>query len=177
MENTSADPNTKQLTRVESGKYCVYAHLVAGATIYIGSGTASRPYMRTHRNPKWRELTTNGFDVEILGWFDSSPAASVVEKEKIKELQPEANREGSARAQRTGANWGGPRDRAGRPTSGRVANVAVIPGGVKLPPRVNREAIVTLAKLGYSPSQVAKMLKIKERSVIRAYQEMIGEPK
>jgi hypothetical protein len=78
---------------IKSSGICVYSHKAAGVLIYIGKGVCSRPFERTRRNEKWNELVVQagGFEVEILGWFDSDGDARKFEARAIRELAPVCN--------------------------------------------------------------------------------------
>lgn len=74
-------------------KFCVYAHRLQGTLIYIGKGRAPRALASTQRNSKWRDAVKNTgvFDLDILGWYESSEEAARFEKQYIKEHKPLCN--------------------------------------------------------------------------------------
>ena len=76
---------------VHPRSYCVYAHLVEGAPVYIGSGRYCRAFEDIGRGYKWGQLTKNGYKVVILRQFYDRSEAYEYEEELIKQYNPEAN--------------------------------------------------------------------------------------
>lgn len=74
--------------------YCVYAHLIQGSIIYIGSGSHARPYSFS-RPDDWMQLVRdNNFalDVKILGKFLTRRSAFIFERKMIKKYRPTCNK-------------------------------------------------------------------------------------
>lgn len=83
--------------------FCVYAHVIRGTIIYIGSGSIGRAFDR-NRSPLWREATKGkSVTVRILAWFGDSYDACDYEGRMIDHHRPICNYRsvrgcGSARA-------------------------------------------------------------------------------
>ena len=121
------------MNTVHMGKRCVYAHIVEGRTVYVGMGFPQRPYEYRYRTERWKQaIGTNGFDVQILGWFDDEKMAAEFERQKIRDLNPLGNAVYTDHNQRNPrprppkvevphppnlTNRGGKRPGAGRPRS------------------------------------------------------------
>lgn len=85
---------------VNASKSYVYAHLIDGTIIYIGSGNSSRAFDMLSRGEDWRELVLkNGGACEVifLGEFYSRGEAYSLELELIKKHDPICNHKGSSK--------------------------------------------------------------------------------
>ena len=55
--------------------YYVYAHKLEGEIKYIGKGSNNRAYAKDRRSKEWKMIFSNGFEVEILKYFDVNSEA------------------------------------------------------------------------------------------------------
>lgn len=76
---------------------CVYAHILSGRIVYIGSGTMTRPFTNTNRNRHWHEriakAQTDGekLTIRIISYHSNYYEAREAEMLLIKTLRPELN--------------------------------------------------------------------------------------
>lgn len=87
------EPAAGSVIDVPFGKWCVYQHILSGDVIYIGKGSAARPYDFKDRNPLWHAVVGNSksIGVNIVAWFDSEKEALYVEEHFIAAMRPKAN--------------------------------------------------------------------------------------
>lgn len=74
--------------------YCVYAHEVAGAVIYVGVGTLARAFsiLPRDRTDLWRRcVDSRPIRVGILGWHPDKSSALAAEESAILYWRPAAN--------------------------------------------------------------------------------------
>lgn len=72
--------------------YCVYAHYVDGALIYIGSGETRRAFDLRSRSKHHLQLLHSGnVEIAILGRHETRPAALKAEADMIRLFKPIAN--------------------------------------------------------------------------------------
>lgn len=78
-------------------QYCVYRHVVDGEVIYVGMGTAERPFRvcSNDRAPGWTSImcSASAVEVQIVGWYSRQAEALAAEKAEIKLLRPRGNRQ------------------------------------------------------------------------------------
>jgi hypothetical protein len=70
---------------------CVYAHYVGEQIVYIGMGTLERAFRVAFRPKVWQDITSNGYKVVVLCWFDNRRDASQEEQKLIRAFNPLCN--------------------------------------------------------------------------------------
>lgn len=82
--------------KIQTNKWCVYAHYVNEKCFYVGQGSMTRPFDFSNRNPTWNEIVKNNessFDVKVLHVMFSPVEAIRKEQEEISRRSPECNME------------------------------------------------------------------------------------
>jgi excinuclease UvrABC nuclease subunit len=75
-------------------RFCVYHHTVNEKIVYIGKGSAVRPYFFSDRNDQWIKSVgdSKNITVSIVAWFDNEADALKEETRQIKLHKPIANK-------------------------------------------------------------------------------------
>ena len=56
-----------EVNQIDPNIHVVYRHLRNnGKVFYVGKGKGKRPYVKSNRNPYWKNIAENGYTVEIV---------------------------------------------------------------------------------------------------------------